>query len=258
MQQHETELEFEHELEGEGEGEQFLGGLMGSLLGEGEGEGELEGELEGEGESEQEQFFGALGNIARRIVPMVQQAISGGSDEEFEHEFELEHEHEHEHEMEFELEGAISEHEAMAELMAAEAAGASSLGEMEAMIGAAVAQVLSPAERRAIGHALPQLVRAMRVLVRVLGRRKRTRRLIRLAPGIIKRTARVVNKMRRGKPVPRATIAKIAAAQTKRALDPRATIALLRRHLRAASAMNRSLRSRLASMNRPRRRGIRG
>ncbi len=271
MQQHEMEHELEHELEGEGEGEQFIGGLLGGLLGEGEGElefegemeqefeleGELEHETEGEGEMEQEHFFGAIANLARRVVPMVQQAISGGSDEEFEHEHEMEFEHEHEHEMEFEHEG-LSEHEAMAELMATEAARASSLGEMEAMIGAAVAQVLSPAERRAIGHALPQLVRAMRVLVRILGRRRRTRRLIRLAPGIVKRTARTVRKMGGGKAVPRRTIARIAAAQTKRALRPQSIIELLRRNLRAAQAMNRSLRARLSTVNRPKRRGVRG
>ena len=84
----------------------------------------------------------------------------------------------------------MTEHEALAEMMAEAASNASGEGEAEAMVGAAVVTVLSPRDRRALSALLPDLLRGTAVLTRILRRHPRTRALVKTVPGIMRRSVR--------------------------------------------------------------------
>jgi len=281
VQESELESEFEQEFETETEGENFLGGLgsvLGGLLGEGEttAESEFEGEFETEGESEGEAFsFGGLLKrlkpIAKFLAPKVGAAILGpaggalgslaasalGEGElegefEGEGEFESELEGEFESEAEFESEGEseaaheianrpLTESEALAEMMADAAMRATSESESEAMVGAAVVTVLSPRDRRALSALLPDLIRGVTVLSRVL-RRRRMRRAIGALPSLVRRS---VNDMKRqaakGRKVTRRTAARATARQVNTLFRrPKVLRTALARNARASRAMKRA------------------
>src|SRR5215510_169677 len=179
---HEEELEFE--LEGEFEGEM---------------EGEFE--LEGEGEFEGEEF---LGTIARGIGSLLGGQVEG----------EFEYEGEFEGEFEMEAEGPLSQQEAMAEYMAAVAARAQSEAEAEAMIGAATANIISRADRRALRAIVPNLTRGAAILTRILRRRRITRPAVR---AMATQTRRVLSSPRTcAQAITRNVRATAAAARTQR------------------------------------------
>jgi hypothetical protein len=136
----------------------------------------------------------------------------------------------------------MSEAEAMAEMMAALAAGANSEAEAEAMIGAATVTVLSPRDRAELRRLLPHLVRASAVLTRMLRRRRGTRPAVAAVPSIVRGTARDLRRRRSaGRPVSRRTAARAMSRQTRGVLgSPRRTAAALRRNAQATSAMRRT------------------
>ena len=256
-----AELEFEGE--GEFEGEAFLGDVVGGLL----GESELEGE----------QFFGNvfkkiapfLKKVAKVAAPMVGTAILGpaggmlgkfaanalGEGEfEFESEFEFEGEFESEFEFggesEFESESEaeneistrpVSEHEALAEMMAEAASNASGEGEAEAMVGAAVVTVLSPRDRRALSALLPDLLRGTAVLTRILRRHPRTRPLVKTVPAIMRRSVRhLKRRAAAGRPITRRAAARTTAREVRRIIgSPRLVRASLTRNRRTSRTMRR-------------------
>jgi hypothetical protein len=264
------EGELEEEFEAEEEGEEFLstlGGIAKGLLGE--------GELEGEFEDESEEFFRSitrfvrrnaplLKRIARVAAPMVGTALGGplggalgnmavralGEGEyelEAESEFEDEAEDEYEAELEAEFEAesahAMTESEALAEMMAAVASGAQSEEEAEAMIGAATVTVLSARDRAELRRLLPHLVRAACVLTRLLRRNRRARPALRTVPYIVQRTGRVLaRRAADGRPVDRRVAARVMSRQTRRVLgSPRRTAVAMRRNVRATSAVRRQV-----------------
>ena len=252
----EMELELEEELGGLGEFEQHEGEWE---QGEWEQQ-ELTHEFEGD------QFFGIkrfvkkriplLKNIARLAAPWVATAISGPfggvlrgvasqalREEEFEHpEMAQEFEHpEYEHpessqEAAYEIaQHEVTHHEALAEIMAEAAAHEQNEAQAEAMIGAAVATVLSPRDRRTLRRLLPNLVRGAAVLTRILRRRRATRPAVRAVPTIMRRT--VMNLKRQaaaGKPVTRRAAGRAAATEVRRVLgSPSACAAAIRQNVRA-------------------------
>jgi hypothetical protein len=196
-----------------------LGKLASSALGEGELEGEFEMhefELEGEGEFELE--------------------TEGEGEQEALHEI-VHHE--------------VSQHEALAEMMAEAAAHEQHEGEAEAMAGAAAMTVISPADRRALRRILPHLVRGTAILTRILRRRRATRPAVRAVPTIIRRTVNIVKRQAAvGKPITRKTVARAAASQVRKVLgSPRLCTAAIAQNVRSSRKMRGA---RVAS------RGIRG
>ena len=259
----EGEGEFEDEWEGEDESEEFdLGGVISGLLGE------------GEYEDEAEEFFGGIARFVRKNAPMLKQIAKvaapmvgtafggplGGAlgsmaaralgEGEFEDELEFEDEDEFEDEMELEDEGeyedeashAMTEAEALAEMMAAVASRAQSDAEAEAMIGAATVTVLSARDRAELRRVLPYIVRASCLLTRILRRQRASRPALRAVPSIVKRTARDLHRRSAsGRPVSRRTAARVMSRQTRGVLgSPRQTTVALRRNVRATSALRRS------------------
>src|SRR5262245_35940049 len=259
-------------LLGESEGE---GELEGELELELEGEGELEGELELESG---EQFFGKIGKfikkaapvlkkVARVAAPMVAKAVGGPfggilssvagkllKAQELEGELELEGEGELEGELELgELESgemevaheisshAMTEHEAIAEMMAAAASQEMGEFEAEAMAGAAAATVISSADRRALRRILPHLVRGTAILTRILRRNRVTRPAVRAVPTIMRRTVKSLKRQAAsGQPITRRRAARTAATQVRRVLsNPRACTAAIARNVRTARAVAR-------------------
>jgi hypothetical protein len=291
----EGEFEEELEDEGEAEGEEFdLGGVISGLLGEGEGEFEDESEeFFGNIARFVRKNAPLLKQIARVAAPMVGTALGGPlggalgnmavralGEGEFEDEGEFELEGEFEDELEGEEEGeefdlggvlsgllgegefedeashSMTEAEAMAEMMATIAAGASTEAEAEAMIGAATVTTLSARDRAELRRLLPHLVRASCVLTRLLRRNRRTRPVVAAVPTIVQRTARdLTRRASAGRPVNRRVAARVMSRQTQGVLgSPRRTAAALQRNARATSAMRRTAGSRRRSQpRRPRR-----
>lgn len=203
-----------------------------------------------------------LKQIAKVAAPMVGTAIGGPfgailgkvassalGENEFEgeqHEFgelhELEsefeqHEYEH-HEASHEVAHEIAQHEttlheAYAEMMAEAAAHEQGEGQAEAMMGAATMTMISPADRRALRHVLPHLVRGAAILTRILRRRAITRPLQRAVPAIMRRTVRSLKQQAAaGRPITRRAAARAAATQVQRVLgNPSACAAALRRNV---------------------------
>jgi hypothetical protein len=136
----------------------------------------------------------------------------------------------------------MNEAEALAEMMAAVAAGSNSEAEAEAMIGAATVTVLSARDRAELRRLLPYLVRASSVLTRMLRQRRGSRPAVRAVPSIVRRTARDLHKRRAaGRPVNRRVAARVMSRQTRGVLgSPRHTAAALRRNVRATNAVRRA------------------
>jgi len=177
----------------------------------------------------------AVGNLAQRALR------EGESEFEAEGEFEMELEGEFEGELEAEAVGPMTQQEALAELMAAVASRAQSEAEAEAMIGAATANLMSRADRRALRAMVPHLTRGAAVLTRILRSRRMTRPAVRTVPTIVRRTAATLaQRARAGRPVTRTTAARVMAAQTQRVLgSPRTCAVAIRRNVRAAQAARR-------------------
>ena len=160
--------------------------------------------------------FGAiLGKLAssalgrrrtRRRVRLHELACMSSKARRAEGEFELEHEGEMEpkpkslHEI---VHHEVSQHEALAEMMAEAAAHEQHEGEAEAMAGAAAMTVISPADRRALRRISPPRARHG-ILTRILRRRRATRPAVRAVPTIIRRTVNTVKRQAAvGKPITR-------------------------------------------------------
>lgn len=256
---HESEWELEshefesgmHELEGEFEtGEQFFGKIA-------RGIGRFA-----------KRAAPLLRNVAKIAAPLVGTAIGGPfgailgraassvleseAGHEYESEFEM-HEGAHEFEMEFEsheyeqpevaheiAHHQISQHEALAEMMAEAAAQEQNEGEAEAMAGAAAMNVISPADRRALRRILPHLVRGTAILTRILRRQKATRPAVRAVPTIIRRTVKDLKRQAAaGKPITRKAAGRAAASQIRKVLgNPNACAAAIQKNVRTTRKMN--------------------
>jgi hypothetical protein len=124
----------------------------------------------------------------------------------------------------------------MAEMMAEAASQEQHEGEAEAMAGAAVITVLSPADRRALRRIMKHLVRGAAVLTRILRRRRATRPLVRTVPTIIRRTVKTLKrKAAKGIPITRKMAGREAAKQVRRVLgSPRACRAAVSRNFKVS------------------------
>jgi hypothetical protein len=128
-------------------------------------------------------------------------------------------------------------HEIMAELLAEVAAGAETDTEAEAMIGAAAVTVLSARDRAVLRRVLPNLVRGVAVLTRILRRRKITRPAVRAVPTIVRQTVRTLRQQAAsGKPVTRRVAGRVMGLQTQRVLaSPRVCARVIQRNVRAST-----------------------
>jgi hypothetical protein len=176
-------------------------------------ESEFEGDGFGDGEFEDEQFLGSL-------VGGIGKALGLG-------------EGEYEDEAFFEVaQNAGANPPAMAEVLATMAAKTPSESEAEALIGAATIMTLTARERRTLERLIPQLLRAMAILTRLLRRRPNTRRVVRVIPSVIKATTvPVVGAAVRGHPPTTSVVGRVLTRQTRTVLTkPAVTKAALRRN----------------------------
>jgi hypothetical protein len=132
----------------------------------------------------------------------------------------------------------------MAEMMAESASHELHEGEAEAMAGATVVTVISPADRRALRRILPHMVRGVAILTRILRKRRITRPAVRAVPTIVRRTVRTLKRhAAAGKPITRKAVARATASQVKKVLgNPRACSAAIARNVRISRAMKRPQR----------------
>jgi hypothetical protein len=164
---------------------------------------------------------------------------------ELSHEFESEFAHEFEHpesahEVAHEIaQHEITQHEALAEIMAEVASHEQHEAQAEAMIGAAVVTVLSPRDRRALRRLLPHLVRGAAVLTRILRRRRMTRPAVRAVPTIMRRTVSTLKRQAAaGQPITRRAAGRAAAVEVRRVLgSPSACAAAIRQNVRTTRRM---------------------
>jgi hypothetical protein len=164
---------------------------------------------------------------------------------ELAHEFEgeLAHEFEHpesSHEVAHEIaQHEVTQHEALAEIMAEVASHEQHEAQAEAMIGAAVVTVLSPRDRRALRRLIPHLVRGAAVLTRILRRRRMTRPAVRAVPTIMRRTVATLKRQAAaGQPISRRAAGRAAAVEVRRVLgSPSACAAAIRQNVRATRGM---------------------
>lgn len=269
----------ESEGEGEGEGEIHEIQEQHEFEGEGEFEGEFEAGEQFFGKAFRsignfvKRNAGILKSIAKVAAPMVGTAIGGPfgavlgklatsalGEGEFEQEFETHelhelHEFEGEGEFEFEAESEIHEsshevaheiashevtqHEALAEMMAEAAAHEQHEGEAEAMAGASTVTVISPADRRALRKILPHLVRGSAILTRILRRRRATRPAVRAVPTIVRRTVKSLKRhAAAGRPITRRLAGRAAASQVRQVLgNPKVCTAAIARNLKSSKAV---------------------
>jgi hypothetical protein len=158
---------------------------------------------------------------------------------EFEqHEFAQEFEqHEAAQEVAYEIaHHEVTQHEALAEIMAEAASHEQNEAQAEAMMGAAVATVFSPRDRRALRRMLPHLVRGAAVLTRILRRRRMTRPAVRAVPTIMRRTVATLKRQAAaGQPITRRAAGRAAAVQVRRVLgSPTACAAAIRQNVRVS------------------------
>jgi len=152
--------------------------------------GDYEADYEADYESEE-----FLGGLLRRVAPMAVRAL-GGLFRESELEGELELEGDFEDEFEFESEADFetkmpTSEEALMEQLADEAIKANSEAEAEAFFGA-IASLAAKALPAIASKVVPGLVKGVSRLGRSLFRRRRSRRLIRAVPHIVRRTGRTL------------------------------------------------------------------
>jgi hypothetical protein len=140
----------------------------------------------------------------------------------------------------------MTQHEALAEMMAQAAAHEQHEGQAEAMVGAAVVTALSPADRRALRRILPHLVRGVAILTRILRRRRSTRPAVRAVPTIVRRTVQTLRQQAAsGVPVTRRSAGRAAATQVRRVLgNPTVCAAAIAQNVRASRAVMRPRRLR--------------
>jgi hypothetical protein len=227
----ETEGEFEGEFEGEGEleGEGFLGDIVGALAGEQEFEGEFEGEgefeFEGEGEFEFEgesEFESE--NPIRKIYP----------DAMMEHLGELAAE-------------AESEQEAAEHFLPLIGMAASKLLPVAAKALAPMAKRALPRIAKAVTRLTPQLTRGVGKIARVLHRQPAARPLLRVIPGIARRTVgSIARQAARGRVVtPRAAVRTLTRHARRVLGSPRLRTQALRRHHRMDRRLHRGVGRRM-------------
>jgi hypothetical protein len=250
----ELEDEDEDELELEDE-EEFgaIGNILGGLLGEGEDES-----------GEQFSFGGflkkalpILKKVAKVAAPIVGgailgpagtalgNAVGGALEGEFEDEQEDELEGEGEDEMAHEIAAhPLTHNEAVAEMMADSAYHEANEGEAEAMVGASVATVISPRDRRALRRILPSLVRGTAILTRILRRRRRTRIGVKAVPTIMRRTVKSLKRQAaKGIKINRRRAAHTAARQIRRVFgSPKACAAAITRNSKVSRRYRRPRR----------------
>jgi hypothetical protein len=217
----------------------IVGKVAGSLLNEGEAEGEMElhelGLHEGEFEAHElhegahELREGELGELHEAGLHELE-----GESELYEGEAGY---HEVAHEI---ASHELTHHEALAEMMAQQAAYEQHEAEAEAMVGAAVVTTLSPRDRRELRRILPHLVRGVAILTRILRRRRITRPAVRAVPTVVRRTVQSLkSQAAAGRPITRRGAARTAAVQVRRVIgNPSACAAAISQNLRA----NRALR----------------
>lgn len=213
----EFEGELESETEGELEGEEFLGsilgeeeGFLGDLLGESEDFlegllGESEDELEGEDEYESEAGL----NPIRKIYP----------DAMMEHLGELAAESE-------------SEDEAAEHFLPLIGMAASKLLPVVAKAIAPAAKKALPKIAKMLTRSTPRLTKGVGQVAKALHRNPKTRHLLRVVPGIARRTVgSIAHKAARGARITPGTAMRTLARQTRRVLgSPRHRTQALRRH----------------------------
>jgi len=235
---HEFAHELAHEFEGSHEDE-FAHEF---------GAHELSHEFAHEYEDEGEQFFKKiaraakgfikkaapiLGSIAKVAAPMVLTAVGGPvggmlgkvatgllgeGESELAHEFEGEAEADRQADREEEVH-EVSAHEALGEYMAAIASQAQTEAEADAMAAAAAMTVISPADRVALRRVLPQMIRGITILTRILRRRRLSRPVVRLGPAIMRRSIRILkNQAGSGRPISSRAAARVMASQVSRTL----------------------------------------
>jgi hypothetical protein len=217
----ELEDEFEEELEDEAEdeleGEEFLGGLLGegeNFLGDLVGESEdFFGDLLGEGEYEDEfeaedEFEGEISPI-RKVYP----------DAVMEHLGELASESE-------------SEDEAAEHFLPLIGMAASKILPVVARAVAPAAKRALPKIARALTKATPRLTRGIGTVAKALHRNPKTRHLLKVVPGIARRTVgTLAHKAARGAHIAPATAVRTLARQARRVLgSPQHRAKALRRH----------------------------
>jgi hypothetical protein len=224
----EFESELEDEAEDELEGEDFLGGLLGEsedflggILGESEGEDFLGSIL---GESEEEDFLGS---------------ILGESEDEFEDESEDEISPirkiypdavmEHLGELAAESE---SEEEAAEHFLPLVGMAASKLLPVVAKAIAPKAKRVLPQIAKVVTKATPSLTRGIGKVAKALHRHPQTRHLLRVVPGIARRTVgTIAHKAARGGHITPRTAVRTLARQARHVLGtPRHRAQALRRH----------------------------
>jgi hypothetical protein len=217
-----------------------LGGLVGkaagSLLGEGEAAMELQelGLHEGEFEMQELQEAGL-----HEMHETGMHELEGEMQELHEGELEMQ---EASYEAANEIaQHELTQHEALAEMMAQHAAFEQHEAQAEAMVGAAVVTTLSARDRRELRRILPHLVRGAAILTRILRRRRITRPAVRAVPTVVRRTVQVLkNQVAAGKPITRRTAARAAAIQVRRVIgNPTACAAAISQNIRANKALKR-------------------
>jgi hypothetical protein len=204
----ESELELEGELEDEGEEELEGEDFLGDFLGEGEDFlGDLIGESEGEDEGEEEYEEGM--SPIRKVYP----------DAVMEHLGELAAESE-------------SEDEAAEHFLPLVGMAASKLLPVVAKAVAPAARKALPKIAKALSKATPRLTRGIGKVAKVLHRNPNTRHLLRVVPGIARRTVgTIAHRAARGGRITPGTAVRTLVRQTRRVLgSPAHRAKALRRH----------------------------
>ena len=130
-----------------------------------------------------------------------------------------------------EVPGLSAANEALAEDLAAAAATTESDAEAQSLVGGITIHIIAPAPFR-VKSVAPIIIRRTARLVRKLRRSPRSRILIRTIPTITRRTvATLVRKARKGRPVNNRTAVRVLTKHTHRTLaDPKRRATALARH----------------------------
>jgi hypothetical protein len=130
-------------------------------------------------------------------------------------------------------------HEALAEMMAEAAEREQHEADAEALAGAAVVTLISPADQVALRQVLPHLVRGTAVLTRILRARPGTRPVVRALPTIVRRTVRTLKQhASAGEPITRRATARAAAREVEHVLgNPIACASAMANNVWAASEL---------------------
>ena len=191
----------------------------------------LDGELEADFEDEYEDEYESeefLGGLLASVAPYAVKAVSSLFKES---EFEVDDDDEFEYELEAELESIPdSADEAMMYHLANLAANSESEAEAEAFFGA-IASLASKALPFLARKVAPTLIRGAAKLGRRLFRSRRSRRLVRTIPTIMRGTAHsLARQVVKGKRINSKTAAKALARNTARVFrSPRRTTMAMRR-----------------------------